>query len=128
MTIVIANNSPRVSYTVAEGATQTSFAVSFEFFADADLNFIVDGTTKTLTTHYTVSGGDGSTGTITTTSGNSVTGITGNSTVVITRSIALERTTDFPAQGSFQISSLNTEIDLLRLRLTLTTNLIVLYN
>jgi len=111
MTIVIANNSPRVSYTVAEGATQTSFAVSFEFFADADLNFIVDGTTKTLTTHYTVSGGDGSTGTITTTSGNSVTGITGNSTVVITRSIALERTTDFPAQGSFQISSLNTELD-----------------
>jgi len=111
MTIVIANNSPRVSYTVAEGATQTSFAVSFEFFADADLNFIVDGTTKTLTTHYTVSGGDGSTGTITTTSGNSITGITGNSTVVITRSIALERTTDFPAQGSFQISSLNTELD-----------------
>ena len=111
MTIVIANNSPRVSYTVAEGATQTSFAVSFEFFADADLNFIVDGTTKTLTTHYTVSGGDGSTGTITTTAGNSVTGITGNSTVVITRSIALERVTDFPAQGSFQIASLNTELD-----------------
>ena len=111
MTIVIANNSPRVSYTVAADATQTSFAVSFEFFADADLNFIVDGTTKTLTTHYTVSGGDGSTGTITTTTGNTVTGISGNSTVVITRDIALERTTDFPAQGSFQISSLNTELD-----------------
>jgi len=111
MTIVIANNSPRVSYTVAADATQTSFAVSFEFFADADLNFIVDGTTKTLTTHYTVSGGDGSTGTITTTTGNTVTGISGGSTVVITRDIALERTTDFPAQGSFQISSLNTELD-----------------
>jgi len=111
MTIVIANNSPRVSYTVAADATQTSFAVSFGFFADADLNFIVDGTTKTLTTHYTVSGGDGSTGTITTTSGNTVTGISGGSTVVITRDIALERVTDFPAQGSFQISSLNTELD-----------------
>ena len=111
MTIVIANNSPRVSYTVAADATQTSFAVSFEFFADADLNFIVDGTTKTLTTHYTVSGGDGSTGTITTTSGNTVTGISGGSTVVITRDIALERITDFPAQGSFQIASLNTELD-----------------
>ena len=111
MTIVIADNSPRVSYAVSEGATQTSFAVPFEFFANADLNFIVDGTTKTLTTHYTVSGGSGSTGTITTTSGNTITGATGGSTVVITRDIALERTTDFPAQGSFQISSLNTELD-----------------
>ena len=111
MTIAIADNSPRVSYSVSEGATQTSFAVPFEFFADADLNFIVDGTTKTLTTHYTVSGGSGSTGTVTTTSGNTITGATGGSTVVITRDIALERTTDFPAQGSFQISSLNTELD-----------------
>ena len=111
MTIAIADNSPRVSYSVSQGATQTSFAVPFEFFADADLNFIVDGTTKTLTTHYTVSGGSGSTGTVTTTSGNTITGATGGSTVVITRDIALERTTDFPAQGSFQISSLNTELD-----------------
>ena len=111
MTIAIADNSPRVSYSVSEGATQTSFAVPFEFFADADLNFIVDGTTKTLTTHYTVSGGSGSTGTVSTTSGNTITGATGGSTVVITRDIALERTTDFPAQGSFQISSLNTELD-----------------
>ena len=111
MTIAIADNSPRVSYSVSEGATQTSFAVPFEFFADADLNFIVDGTTKTLTTHYTVSGGSGSTGTVTTTSGNTITGATGGSTVVITRDIALERTTDFPSSGPFQIGALNTELD-----------------
>tara|TARA_R100001463_G_scaffold24977_1_gene59404 strand:+ start:8331 stop:9503 length:1173 start_codon:yes stop_codon:yes gene_type:complete len=111
MTINIGDNDPRVSYAVAQGATQTSFAVPFEFFANADLNFYVDGTKKTITTHYSVSGGDGSTGTITTTSGNSVVGITGGSTVIITRSISQERTTDFPTSGPFNISSLNTELD-----------------
>ena len=107
MTISVSNNTPRVSYTVSEGATQTSFTVNFEFFADADLNVFVDNTLKTITTHYTVSGGNGSTGTVT----MSVTGASGGSTVVITRDIALERTTDFPTQGAFNISSLNTELD-----------------
>ena len=107
MTINLADNSPRISYAVAQGATQTSFAVPFEFFASADLNVYVDGTLKSLTTHYTVSGGDGSTGTVTI----SVTGATGGSTVVITRDVALERTTDFPSSGPFQIGALNTELD-----------------
>ncbi len=111
MTITIGDNDPRISYAVAEGATQTAFTVPFEFFDNADLNFYVDGTLKTLTTHYTVTGGDGSTGTIATTSGNSVVGASGGSTVVITRSIAQERTTDFPTSGPFNISSLNTELD-----------------
>ena len=107
MTISVSNNTPRVSYTVAEGQTQTSFTVNFEFFADADLRVFVDNTLKTITTHYTVSGGNGSTGSI----NMSVTGASGGSIVVITRDIALERTTDFPTQGAFNISSLNTELD-----------------
>jgi hypothetical protein len=111
MTIALSANTPRVSYTVSQGATQTAFTVNFEFFDDADLNFYVDGTLKTLTTHYTVSGGDGSTGTINTTAGNTVTGISGGSTVVITRDIALARTTDFPSSGAFEVATLNTELD-----------------
>ena len=111
MTIALSANTPRVSYTVSQGATQTAFTVNFEFFDAADLNFYVDGTLKTLTTHYTVSGGSGSTGTINTTSGNSVTGISGGSTVVITRSIAFARTTDFPSSGAFEVSKLNEELD-----------------
>jgi hypothetical protein len=107
MTINIADNSPRISYTVAQGQTQTSFAVPFEFFNNTDLNVYVDGTLKTITSHYTVSGGDGSTGTVSI----SVTGGTGGSTVVITRDIPLERTTDFPVSGSFNIVALNTELD-----------------
>ena len=107
MTINLADNDPRVSYSVAAGVTQSSFTVSFEFFDDEDLNVYVDGTKKTLTTDYTVTGGDGSTGSVT----MSVTGATGGSTVVITRSIVLERTTDFPVSGAFNIASLNTELD-----------------
>jgi hypothetical protein len=107
MTINLSDNNPRVSYSVAQGVTQSSFTVSFEFFDDDDLNVYVDGTLKTLTTDYTVTGGDGSTGTVT----MSVTGATGGSTVVITRDIDLERTTDFPSSGPFNIGSLNTELD-----------------
>ena len=107
MTITLAQNAARVSYSVSEGATQTSFTVSFEFFDAADLNVYVDGTLKTISTHYTVSGGSGSTGAV----AISVTGASGGSTVVITRSIALARTTDFPTSGSFQIATLNTELD-----------------
>ena len=107
MTINLSDNSPRISYTVSQGATQTTFAVPFEFFDDADLNVYVDGTLKTITTHYTVSGGSGSTGSV----GISVTGISGGSTVIITRNIALARTTDFPTSGPFDVATLNTELD-----------------
>ena len=107
MTINLADNDPRVSYSVAEGVTQTSFTVSFEFFDEEDLNVYVDGTLKTLTTDYTVTGGDGSTGSVSI----SVTGASGGSTVVVTRAIDLERTTDFPTSGAFNIASLNTELD-----------------
>ena len=107
MTINIADNSPRISYTVGSGVTQTSFAVPFEFFDNADLNVFINGVLQTITTNYTVSGGDGSTGTIS----MSVTGGASGSTVVITRNITLERTTDFPVSGAFNIVALNTELD-----------------
>lgn len=107
MTINLSDNSPRISYSVAEGVSQASFAVPFEFFDDGDLNVYVNGTLKTLTTDYTTTGGDGSTGSIT----MSVTGASGGSTVVITRDIDIERTTDFPTSGPFQIAALNTELD-----------------
>jgi hypothetical protein len=107
MTITIGNNDPRISYSVAQGASQSGFAVPFEFFDNGDLNVYVDGTLKTITTHYSVSGGSGSTGQV----DISVTGATGGSTVIITRSISQQRTTDFPTSGPFNISSLNTELD-----------------
>ena len=109
MTIDISNNAARVNYTVASGVTQTSFSVPFEFFNDGDLSVYVDDVLKTITTHYTVSGGDGSTGTIT----MSVTGAAGGSTVVISRSIAIERTSDFVTGVDINRAALNTQLDTL---------------
>jgi len=119
MTISLSDNSPRVNYTVNEGATQSTFTVPFEFFDDDDLNVYVDGTKKTLTTHYTTSddSGDsqahtsGTTGFVQMTTGNEVTGASGGSSVVITRDIDLDRTTDFPTSGPFDVATLNTELD-----------------
>ena len=107
MTINLSDNSPRISYSVAQGVTQSTFTVPFEFFAEESLNVYVDNVLKTLTTDYTTTGGSGSTGTVVI----SVTGASGGSTVVITREIPLERTADFPTSGPFQISALNTELD-----------------
>lgn len=119
MTINLADNSPRVNYTVASGVTQSAFAVPFEFFDDDDLNVYVAGTLKTLTTHYTTSDDSGNsqahtsgtTGYIHFTTGNEVTGASGGTSVVITRDIDLDRTTDFPTSGPFDVASLNTELD-----------------
>jgi hypothetical protein len=107
MTINLSDNSPRISYTVASGVTQSSFTVPFKFFEEGDVNVYVDGVLKSITTDYTVSGGNGTGGTV----AMSVTGISGNSSVVLTRDVALERTTDFPASGPFDVASLNNELD-----------------
>ena len=42
MTIDISDNDPRISYSVAEGVTQTTFSVPFEFFDDDDLKEIIE--------------------------------------------------------------------------------------
>ena len=69
MTIALSDNTPRISYSVSEGVTQTSFAVPFVFFdGSTNLNVFVDNVARTYsastsnTTLYTVTGGNGSTG------------------------------------------------------------------
>jgi len=119
MTINLSDNNPRISYTVAQGVTQSAFVVPFEFFEDEDLNVYVDETLQTLTTKYTtaddsgntIAHTSGTTGYIHFTLGNEVTGVSGGSTVVITRDVELERVTDFPTSGPFDVASLNTELD-----------------
>jgi hypothetical protein len=112
MSIIISDTEPRVQYTATAG--QTSFTVGFEFFDNADLK-VFNGTSlltfsasPTNATQYSVSGA-GQTG------GGSITlgspGATVNDVITIYRDLAIERTTDFPTSGAFQIGSLNTELD-----------------
>jgi hypothetical protein len=111
MTIDISDNDPRVSYTANANGAQTAFAVPFEFFENADLNVYVADVLKTIGTgsaNYGVSGGAGSTGTVT-----FVSGVTASATVVITRSISIERTTDFTAGSDINRAALNTQLDIL---------------
>ena len=114
MTIALSANTPRVSYTVNEGVTRSDpYPTVFVFFETSDVNVFVDGVARTYdastasSTKFTLSGGNGSTGSVTT----PVTGASGGSTVVITRDVELKRTTDFPSSGAFEISKLNTELD-----------------
>lgn len=109
MSINLADNNPRIEYSVAEGVTQTSFAIPFEFFDDGDVDIYVDRTLKTEGVDYTLSGGDGSIGT----ASLSVTGASGGSTVVITRRISLERVTDFTAGSDINRAALNQQLDTL---------------
>lgn len=106
MTIDISNNNPRISYTVAAGVTQTSFAVPFEFFDDSDVNVYVDGVLKTITSDYTVSGGSGSTGTINIS-------VSGPADVALSRDTTIERITDFTAGVDINRAALNTQLDTL---------------
>ena len=108
MTIELINNSPRDSYTVTNGNTQALFDVTFEFFDSTDLKVYTDGTLQSSST-YSVAGGDGAIGSITFTT--PIVGTTAGVKVVITREIPLQRTTDFPTSGAFNIGTLNTELD-----------------
>ena len=110
MTVTTTPN--KVSFS-ANGST-TVFAYNFKIFADADLTVIIrasDGTetTKTLTTHYTVSGaGSSSGGNVTFTSGNTP---ANGETVVIKRELDVTQSTDYVANDPFPAASHEDALD-----------------
>jgi hypothetical protein len=119
MSIVSAKNTPRNSYTAT--SSQTAFTIGFEFFAVADVKVYKNGTLMT----YNASPSNNVTYKITGTAsssdsayefgaGGTVTfgaGLAADDIVVIVRDITVERTTDFTPSGSFDISTLNTQLD-----------------
>ena len=121
MAIASNKNTPRNTYTATAG--QTAFTIGFEFFKVADVKVYKNGTLLTYNANPssgsqykitgTASASDdayefGAGGTVTLGAGASV-----NDSIVIIRDILLERTSDFPSVGAFDITSLNTQLDTL---------------
>lgn len=112
MALNISATEPRVQYTATAG--QTTFSVPFEFFANADLK-VFNGTTlltfnssPSSASQYSVSGAGANGGGSITLGGS---GATLNDVITIYRDLTIERTTDFPTSGAFNVGSLNTELD-----------------
>ena len=117
--MTVSTTTNRASYS-GNGST-TAFAYGFKIFADADLTVIIRTdstgveTTKTLTTHYTVSGaGSASGGNVTFTSGNIP---ASGETIVILRELTLTQGTDYVANDPFPAESHEDALD----RLTMIT-------
>ena len=121
MTIVSNKNTPRNTYTAS--ANQTSFAIGFEFYQIADVKVYKNGTLLTYNATPSGSSQYSITGTASASdnayefgAGGSITlgaGASANDIIVIIRDISVERTTDFPNSGAFDITSLNTQLDTL---------------
>ena len=106
--VTIPDTSPRVQYTVG-GTSTTDFSIPYAYFEDADIVVYVGATLKVLTTDYTITGTAVDEGY----SGGTVvlnTGVT-NTTVTVIRDVPAERITDFPTNGPFNITQLNSELD-----------------
>ena len=119
MTIASNKNTPRNTYTATGG--QTAFTIGFEFFKVADVKVYRNGSLLTYNaspssvSQYKITGTAsasddayefGSGGTVTLGSG-----ATADDIIVIIRDITLERTSDFPTTGAFDITALNTQLD-----------------
>ena len=118
-TIQIADNDARVQYTQAVVANTTQLTIDYPFFSLDDINVIVTNAagTDTVLTRGTGAGtfavvgvavDDGFSGGYITL-GDSYPAAT--DTFTLFRDIPVQRTTDFPTSGPFNISSLNTELD-----------------
>ena len=103
--MTISTTTARVAYT-GDGST-TAFAVPFYFLANADLDVYQDGTLKTITTHYTVTGaGVEAGGTVTFGTAPAL-----DESVVIVRDTALTQATDYPPNDPFPAASHERALD-----------------
>ena len=113
-------SSTTVKNSYSGNGSTTVFAYTFKIFADSDLQVIIRSstgteTTKTITTHYTVSGaGDSSGGNVTFTSGNTP---ASGETVVIRRAVPQTQAIDYIANDPFPAETHEEGLD----RATMTT-------
>jgi hypothetical protein len=107
----IGATTPRIQYTAT--SSQTVFTVPFEFLANADLAVYVNGTLKTLTTDYTLTGAN-------TTGGGSLTFVTGRTAgeiVTILGNLAYSRDTNkYTKYGLLPAEVLEADFDALQVQ------------
>ena len=121
MTIATAKNTPRNTYTASGG--QTVFTIGFEFFATGDIKVFRNGTALTFNAapssvaQFSVQGtANASDSAYEFGAGGTITlgaGATADDSIVIVRDIVVERTTDFTPAASFDVTALNTQLDVL---------------
>ncbi len=106
--VTIPDENPIVQYVVG-GTPDDSFTFDFTFFANSDIKVYV-GSSLLSSSDYTVAGNAGTDGGY---DGGNVTLDTpvSNTNVTILRDVPIERTTDFPTSGPFNITALNTQFD-----------------
>ena len=119
MAIASNKNTPRNTYTATGG--QTEFTIGFEFFKIEDVKVYRNGSLLTYNaspssvSQYKITGtASASDDAYEFGAGGTVTlgaGATADDLIVIIRDIVLERTSDFPTTGAFDITTLNTQLD-----------------
>lgn len=99
------DKAPRIYYTVGS-IPQTVFVVPFVYFADEDLKVYRDSVLQRLHIDYSVSGAGQESNRLVTFSSS-----VSNARIAIVRDIVVQRITDFPQSGPFDIGGLNSELD-----------------
>lgn len=101
-------SSTTTSVTYAGNGSTTAFSVTFPFYELEVVAIDADGveTLKTETTHYTLSGGDGSTGTVT-----MLTAPASGTTLRLQRATLLTQTIAFSDTGPFPADDVNEALD-----------------
>lgn len=101
-------SSTATSVTYSGNGSTTAFSVTFAFYELEVVAIDADGveTTQTETTHYTLSGGDGSTGTVT-----MLTAPASGTTLRIQRATLLTQTIAFSDTGPFPADDVNEALD-----------------
>lgn len=106
--VTVSEEDARIVYSVGETPDDT-FDIPFTFYDEDDIRVFVEGV-ELPADDFTVTGNPGTTGGYE--GGELVLDSTvTSSTVIILLDIPLSRTTDFPVSGSFNITSLNTQLD-----------------
>jgi hypothetical protein len=116
-TVTVPEETPRKQVAL-NGTPQTTFTFDWTIFdEDADIEVYLDTTKLTYSTHFTVTGTAGTEGGFdggtVTMAGAYVAGLStaDGATVTIARAVPVQRVTNFPTSGPFDINALNEELN-----------------